>query len=205
MSNNGQRNTGAAPAPTVRARASLAVRIVMIVIAVAALAIAVLAGLNVASSARFNQATSTLNANLKLASKDDADLDALRASQQQADAQFEDAAKLDAVLLPQLREAIESNAKVSAELTKRIEQELVRQRGGSGDANDTNNNGTSGELEAGVTDSKDNRKNEGGLTDEQKKQVEDLLKANQQSTDTNPSTNTQTDKGSRKPQTSKPW
>ena len=46
-------------------------------LAVAALAFAVLAGLNVASSARFNQATSSLNANLKLAVKNDADLDAL--------------------------------------------------------------------------------------------------------------------------------
>ena len=142
------------------------------------------------------------NANLKLAVKNDADLDALKASQQQTDAQFEDAARLDAVLLPQLRQAIGSNTRVSAELTKRIEQELAKQRG---ENNDTNSNGTSGELEGAVTDSKDSRKNDGGLTDEQKKQVEDLLKANQPSTDTNPSTNTQTDKGSRKPQTSKPW
>lgn len=199
---NERRESAARAVPAVRARASLAVRVAMVVIAVAALAFAVLAGLNVASSARFNQATSSLNANLKLATKNDADLDALKASQQQTDAQFEDAARLDAVLLPQLRQTIESNTRVSAELTKRIEQELAKQRG---ENSDTNSSGTSGELEGAVTDSKDNRKNDGGLTDEQKKQVEELLKANQQSTDTNPSTNTQTDKGSKKPQTSKPW
>lgn len=171
-------------APTVQARASLAIRIVMIAIAVMALAFAVLAGLNISASARFNQATASLNSNLKQAARSDADLDALNASQQQTDAQFEDAARLNLALLPQLREAISANAAVSSKLTQRIKQELAAQQGG--------NSANSGSDTS-------------GLTDEQKKQVEELLKANQQSTDTNPSTNTQTDKGNKKQQTAKPW
>ena len=173
-------------APTVQARASLAIRIVMIAIAVIALAFAVLTGLNISASARFNQATASLNSNLKQAARSDADLDALNASQQQTDAQFEDAARLNLALLPQLREAISANAAVSSKLTQRIKQELAAQQGGNG-TKDSTANDTS------------------GLTDEQKKQVEELLKANQQSTDTNPSTNTQTDKGNKKQQTAKPW
>lgn len=171
-------------APTVQARASLAIRIVMIAIAVIALAFAVLTGLNISASARFNQATASLNSNLKQAARSDADLDALNASQQQTDAQFEDAARLNLALLPQLREAISANAAVSSKLTQRIKQELAAQQGG--------NSANSGSDTS-------------GLTDEQKKQVEELLKANQQSTDTNPSTNTQTDKGNKKQQTAKPW
>lgn len=171
-------------APTVQARASLAIRIIMIAIAVIALAFAVLTGLNISASARFNQATASLNSNLKQAARSDADLDALNASQQQTDAQFEDAARLNLALLPQLREAISANAAVSSKLTQRIKQELTAQQGG--------NSANSGSDTS-------------GLTDEQKKQVEELLKANQQSTDTNPSTNTQTDKGNKKQQTAKPW
>lgn len=187
-------------APTVQARASLAIRIVMIIIAVMALAFAVLAGLNISASARFNQATASLNSNLKQAARSDADLDALNASQQQTDAQFEDAARLNLVLLPQLREAISANAAVSSELTQRIKQELAAQQGG----NSANSGSGTNSAEGGTA--KDSTTNgTSGLTDEQKKQVEELLKANQQSTDTNPSTNTQTDKGNKKQQTAKPW
>lgn len=185
---------------TVQARASLAVRIMMIVAAVMALAFAMLAGLNISASARFNQATASLNANLKQATNSSADLSALNASQQQTDAQFEDAARLDIALLPQLRQAIAANATVSAELTKRIGRELAAQQG-----TDTNN-GNSGNAEIEGATIKDSKNSNGsGLTDEQKKQVEELLKANQQSTDTNPSTNTQTDKANKKQQTAKPW
>lgn len=185
---------------TVQARASLAVRIMMIVAAIMALAFAMLAGLNISASARFNQATASLNANLKQATNSSADLSALNASQQQTDAQFEDAARLGFALLPQLREAISANAAVSSELTQRIEQELAAQQGGNSANSDS---GTTG-VEGGTA--KDSTTNDSsGLTDEQKKQVEELLKANQQSTDTNPSTNTQTDKGTKKQQTAKPW
>lgn len=187
-------------AHTVKARASLAIRVIMAIVAVAALVFAVLAGLNISASTRFNQATASLNRNLKQATQDDADLDALNASQQQTDAQFEDAARLNIALLPQLRQAIAANATVSAELTKRIGQELAAQQG----TNTNNGNGGSAEIEGATT--KDSKNSNGsGLTDEQKKQVEELLKANQQSTDTNPSTNTQTDKANKKQQTAKPW
>ena len=179
-------------APTVQARASLAMRIVMIAIAVIALAFAVLAGLNISASARFNQATASLNSNLK---------HALNASQQQTDAQFEDAARLNLALLPQLREAISANAAVSSKLTQRIKQELAAQQGGNSANSGSDTNGVEGGN--GTKDSTAN--DTSGLTDEQKKQVEELLKANQQSTDTNPSTNTQTDKGNKKQQTAKPW
>lgn len=188
-------------APTVQARASLAIRIIMIAIAVIALAFAVLTGLNISASARFNQATASLNSNLKQAARSDADLDALNASQQQTDAQFEDTARLNLALLPQLREAISANAAVSSKLTQRIKQELAAQQGGNSANSGSDTNGVEGGNGA-----KDSTANDtSGLTDEQKKQVEELLKANQQSTDTTPSTNTQTDKGNKKQQTAKPW
>lgn len=188
----------AAPTHTVQARASLAVRIVMIVIAAVALVFAILASLNLSASARFNQATSSLSRNLKQASRSDADLDTLNASQQQVDAQFQDAARFDSVLLPQLREAIGSNAATSSELTKRIERELAAQKG-----TDSDSSSDSGNVEGGTAKGSKNS-GSSGLTDEQKKQVEELLKANQQSTGTNNS-NTQTDKGSKKQQGAKPW
>ena len=164
----------AAPTHTVQARASLAVRIVMIVIAAVALVFAILAGLNLSASARFNQATSSLSRNLQ------------------------DAARFDSVLLPQLREAIGSNAATSSELTKRIERELAAQKG-----TDSDSSSDSGNVEGGTAKGSKNS-GSSGLTDEQKKQVEELLKANQQSTGTNNS-NTQTDKGSKKQQGAKPW
>lgn len=95
-------------APTVQARASLAIRIVMIAIAVIALAFAVLTGLNISASARFNQATASLNSNLKQAARSDADLNALNASQQQTDAHSKTPHDSTLALLPQLREAISS-------------------------------------------------------------------------------------------------
>ena len=186
---------------TVKARASLPVRIIIAVIAAISIAVGALAIVNLASVSNYNQATNSLNANIKASQQQDADFDKLQTQQQQTDAQFEDAARLNLALLPQLREAISANAAVSSKLTQRIKQELTAQQGGNSANSGSDTNGVEGGN--GTKDSTAN--DTSGLTDEQKKQVEELLKANQQSTDTNPSTNTQTDKGNKKQQTAKPW
>ncbi|NEG54316.1 cell surface protein [Bifidobacterium sp. SMA15] len=159
------------------------------------------AGLNLAAIMRFNQATASLNENLKTAGKADADLDALSAGQQQTDAQFKDAGALGFLLVPQVRRSIESNAEVSRKLTSRTVKEVARQKGtdGSGSSSASGSGTASG--------SSRNAKQGGGLTAKQKQQVEELLKANQQSTPSNGDTkqrNTTKDQ-STKSQTTKPW
>ena len=184
-----------------RARASLPVRIVLAVLAAAVLVVGGFACLNLMAVGQFNQATATLTRNIKAAAKEDADLATLEASQQQTDAQFEDAAAFDAVLMPDVRSSIETNTEVSRELTALIKQRLAEQQG-------TNNSGGSGGSSNGdsgaATDQSQGKTDGPALTDQQKAQIEQLLKANQQSTDTSTSTQ-QTDKKAKQSQTSKPW
>ena len=190
------RNTGdSVHGGELRPRASLAVRVTLVVLAVVALCMAAVSGLNLLAAARFNQATAALNSNLASASKDDTDLDALSAAQQQTDAQFQDAGAFGFLLLPQLRQSIETNAEVSRQLSQRTQQQIVEQKGlaQSDGKQTTSDNAGSGDAKSG-----------GALSDEQKKQVEDLLKANQQSTPSD-STEQNNENDSKNNQTPKPW
>lgn len=175
-----------------RPRASLAVRVAVGVLAALALCLSALAAVNLSAVLRFNEATAGLNEHLDAAAQSDVDLDALAAGQQQTDAQFDDAAALEPVLLPMVREAIESNRETSATLTKRVNRALREQKGDSSSSADT------------VDGSGSNAKKGDGLTDEQKQQVEDLLKANQQSTPSQSDENGG-DSGVSKNDTVKPW
>lgn len=184
-----------------RARASLPVRIVLAVLAAAVLGVGGFACLNLMAVGQFNQATATLTRNIKAAAKEDADLATLEASQQQTDAQFEDAAAFDAVLLPDVRSSIATNTEVSRKLTALIKQRLAEQQG----TNDSGGSGGSSNGDSGAATDQSQGKDDGpALTDQQKAQIEQLLKANQQSTDTSTSTQ-QTDKKAKQNQTSKPW
>ncbi|MBT1172289.1 cell surface protein [Bifidobacterium sp. MA2] len=186
-----------------KSRASLPVRVALIVLAVLALVAAGLAGANLVTVGRFNQATATLTRNIKAIAKEDADLSTLKASQQQTDAQFEDAAALRAVLLPSIRASLETNTEVSHRLTELIEQRLAEQQGGGS----SGSGGASDDATGAATDNqRNNRQSDGsGLTDAQKAQVEQLLKSNQQSTDTSESTRQDADQKSKQNQTTKPW
>ena len=151
------------------ARAPFAARAAVAVLAVLALALSMLASVNLNAVLRFNEATAGLYEHLDAAAQSNVDLDALAAGQRQTDAQFEDAAALEPVLLPVVREAIERNRETSATLTERVDRALREQKGESSSSDTVDGSG------------RDARKGD-GLTDEQKRQVEDLLKANQQST-----------------------
>lgn len=137
--------------------------------------------------------TSQLNGNLKAASKDDADLSTLSALQQKADARFADAAAWSALLLPQVKNVIDTNASVSATLTERINAQLQKQQ----------NTETSNAQTAPGSDG--NAKQSGGLTQEQRKQVDDLLKSNQQSNSQNGSKGGKGKSSSNTNSTTKPW
>ena len=183
------------------ARAPLSVRIAMAALAIVALAAAGFAMMNLATAARFNQATTSLSANIAAASKENADLSTLKASQQQVDEQFGHAGPADSLLLPGLRSALASNRQVSNALTARITEELNQQRGNGGtDAQNPDAGKTSGSEDT------DKAQKGGALTDDQKRQVEELLKANQQSTPAPETTDTTKQKSADTKQSdTKPW
>lgn len=94
------------------ARTPLWSRILIGIVAMACLCAGIAAGANLIAVTAFDDATSQLNGNLKAASKDDADLSTLSALQQKADARFPDAAAWSALLLPQVKNVIDTNASV---------------------------------------------------------------------------------------------
>ncbi|PLS25470.1 cell surface protein [Bifidobacterium imperatoris] len=183
---------------TKRARVPLGVRIALIVTAVLLLAAAGVTAVNLSAALAFNQATASLSANLKAAQDTSTDVTTLNAQQQQTDAQFAEAGQMRAVLLPQIRDAIDTNASISSELTKiTLKQAEVQQNGESSQAQAAQQSDSS---------SKSNAKKGGALTEEQKKQVEELMKANQQSTDTQSNTKSEQKTSQNKGNgTTKPW
>ena len=114
----------AAVSTTVTARASLPVRIAIAVIAAISVIVGVLGIVNLASVSNYNQATDSLNANIKASQQQDADFDKLQTQQQQTDAQFREAGAAGMLLLPNVRTSIEHNAEVSAKLTESIRKKI---------------------------------------------------------------------------------
>lgn len=155
------------------ARAPLAVRLIMAAFAALLIVAASLAAINLSAAAKFNQATQSLNANIQAAQDESTDVDTLNASQQQTDAQFAEAGSMRAVLLPQIRNAIDANAQLSQELT-RITLERAEKLHNGGTDNQTQTGQESGQSSAD--------KSTGGLSEEQRQQVEELMQANQPST-----------------------
>lgn len=184
-----------------KARAPLGARVALGVIAAFALLGSGMAGVNLAAVGTFNQATTSLEANIKTADEPTVDLDELKVRQQQTDAQFADAGALSPVLLPRIRQAIDVNAEVSRTLTERTEQRIA-ERDKAADKDQ--------QADAG----KESAKQGGGLTAEQRAKVEELLKSNQQSTDAQNKSDTASKAGSGKgtgtkgktsSDTTKPW
>ena len=165
----------AAVSTTVTARASLPVRIAIAVIAAISVIVGVLGIVNLASVSNYNQATDSLNANIKASQQQDADFDKLQTQQQQTDAQFREAGAAGVLLLPNVRSSIEHKAAVSARLTESIRKKIQSmQDSGKSDT------GTAIEGEQSITDG--NQGNGSTLTDEQRQKVEELLAQNAQST-----------------------
>ena len=182
------------------ARASLTTRIGLVILAVLLGAIALLAVVNLAANGNYNHATRSLQENIKTSKQNDVDWDKLRVRQQQTDAQFDDAGEMRALLLPQLRESIDHNSRVSEQLTKAIIEKAKTDKDDQSDS-DTN-------ADAQQTNGSESKKDT-KLTDAQREKVDELLKQNAQSTqsdsDANGSgsaANQNTDKSSSQ---AKPW
>lgn len=163
------------------ARAPLAVRVSMVVIAVVMAAAAAWAAINLYAAVSCNDAARTLEQNVSDASQDAADLEMLRIRQQQVDDQLDDMQLFSALLLPQIRHAVEGNLDTSRQLTQRTQEEIDRQQQGGTDdqqADQPIDGQDAEELLSGV-----------GLTEEQRQRIEELLQSNQSST---PSESTET-------------
>ena len=155
---------------TVKARASLPVRIIIAVIAAISIAVSALAIVNLASVSNYNQATNSLNANIKASQQQDADFDKL-----QTDAQFREAGAAGVLLLPNVRSSIEHNAAISAKLTESIRKKIHSMQ-------DSGKSDTDTAIEGGQSVTDGNQGNGSTLTDEQRQKVEELLAQNAQST-----------------------
>ena len=95
--NDGSANT------RMRAKCPLWARIVLACGAVLLLLVAGVAAVNLSASITFNQATASLNANIKAAQDESTDITTLKAQQQQTDAQFDEAGRMRTLLLPQVK------------------------------------------------------------------------------------------------------
>ncbi len=183
-----------------RTRASLPTRVALIVLAVLLGTVALLAVVNLAANGNYNHATRSLQENIKTSKQNNVDWDKLRVRQQQTDAQFDDAGEMRALLLPQLRESIDHNSRVSDQLTKTI---IEKAKSGKDNQSDSDTNANADARQTNGSESKKDTR----LTDAQREKVEELLKQNTQSTQSDSSTNgsaanQNTDKSSSQ---TKPW
>ena len=166
--NDGSANT------RMRAKCPLWARIVLACGAVLLLLVAGVAAVNLSASITFNQATASLNANIKAAQDESTDITTLKAQQQQTDAQFREAGAAGMLLLPNVRTSIEHNAEVSAKLTESIRKKIGEMQHADGTEADT-------AIEGGQSVTDGGQGNGGTLTDEQRQKVEELLAQNAQS------------------------
>ncbi|WEV58360.1 DUF6466 family protein [Bifidobacterium sp. ESL0728] len=179
-----------------QAMASLPVRIVMGIMAVIFLAIAGVLLANMTAIDNYNQATASLNAGLEYAKKPNADPQRLKAQLDQANTQFNNARRLGVLLTPNTKELINVNSGISGKLTTSVKHKIA--------STDANGNGTAGKGNGkGSSSSNSGNGDNQGLTDEQRKQVEETLKANQPNGPVNgdQKTPTKTDDGTNV----KPW
>lgn len=182
-----------------RPRAPMAVRAVLIALSAVSALGAGWAGVNAVAVRGYDAATASLMRNLEAASKDDADLDRLGAAQQQTDAQFADAGALAPVLLPSVRGPIDTNAEISKRLTALIAEAKAQQNG----------TGTTSTDGSEVQDAdRQQSQEEQGLSDEQRKKVDELLRQNQQLATASPSPSASSSTSTSAPgeqSASKPW
>lgn len=186
----------------IRARASLATRIALSVMAALLVVAALWAVTNLAAVNNYNQATKSLQENIKTSQNDDADLNKLYTRQQQTDDQFDEARSMRTLLLPQVRESIDRNSRISNRLTKRIFKKIKAEKGDqSASGTDT---GSADDALAGSSSGKS-----GKLSDEQRQKVEDLLAQNAQSTqsdaDSNDSGSAANQNSNKESSQTKPW
>ena len=192
-----QRNGNAGkPSP----RAPLAMRIAIAVIAVVALLASIWSAMSAVASSQYDTATAALNANLAAAAGDDADLNQLKASQQQVDDQFQSIERVARLVPTSLSSSITTNADVSRQLSALIDEALNQQHDG----------GTGGDQSQGQSSDQANQQNtqeDSGLSDEQRQQVEDLIEQNRRlaATASPTASSTSTPSAPSEQSNAKPW
>ncbi|WEV71870.1 DUF6466 family protein [Bifidobacterium sp. ESL0790] len=171
-----------------KAVAPLPVRVTIAVVAVLLLAVAGFMGANISAINTYNQATNSLNQAISAYNNPDSDLQGLKTQQEQIDQEFQSASALDPLLLPSVKSSIQANRDVSQKLTQKTTKKLAKQEG-KANANGTGRTGHSSNEAP-------------GLSDEQRKQIEETLKANQPasgSQNNNSSSGTKDDSNKAKP------
>ncbi|BDR52744.1 hypothetical protein KIM372_06510 [Bombiscardovia nodaiensis] len=174
------------------ARAPRVVRLALALIALLAVCVGLLALWNARATSTYNQASTSLTANLKAASQETVNLAKLTQSQLQVDTLFADAQRGKQLILPSTRRSIEHNAHLSQELTEALRKAATAQEQESAK--------TSQPQE--TPDQQGRGSN--GLTQEQRQAIDDMLKRNQELQNANPLPSNQP---SNKPgdHTAKPW
>ncbi|WEV73402.1 DUF6466 family protein [Bifidobacterium sp. ESL0798] len=152
--------------------ASLPARITMGIAAAIFLVVAGVLLANMTAIDTYNQATASLNASLEYSKKPNADPQRLKAQLDQANAQFDNARHLGILLTPKTKGLINANSDISGKLTTSTKRKIANISG--------RGNGTNGKDNAKGSRSPDSGKGDNqGLSDEQRRQVEETLKANQ--------------------------
>ena len=152
-------------------RAALPVRVVIAAVAVIALLAAGWSAMTAITSQRYDTATTALEANLETAAGDDIDLSQLKASQQQVDDQFRSIERVTRLLPGPLSSSVTTNAEVSRQLSALIDEALNQQRDGDAGGNQSQ------DPSSGQADQQETQE-DSGLSDEQRRQVEDLIEQN---------------------------
>ncbi|BDR54932.1 hypothetical protein KIMH_10430 [Bombiscardovia apis] len=156
-------------------RAKLWLRIVIALFALILLLLGAVSLLNARAVNVYNEASASLSNNLKAAAQPQADIDKLLASQQQVDALFTDAEQSARLLLPATKDSIAHNAQLSRQLSKALTQQQQIDNPGA--------------QQNGANADKLNRhssQQQQGLSQEQRQQVEEMLKRNQELQNANP-------------------
>lgn len=118
----------------------------------------------------YNQATTSLTASIEYAKNPDADQQQLKARLEQAKAQFDQAERLHILLPASIHKTIDLNRQIAQKHITGTEHKIAKAQ--SANNSDSQNPGTDAQL------SPSGQAGDTGLTEEQRKQVEDVLKAN---------------------------
>ncbi|AKV55440.1 cell surface elastin binding protein EbpS [Bifidobacterium actinocoloniiforme DSM 22766] len=157
--------TGNGPEP----RATFRLRVILGVLALALLVVSGIALWNAQAVSSYNQASAALSENLSQAAKPTADASKLKVAQGQVDDLFGQAGQGRAILLPGTRQAIDRNAALSRQLTAALDQLDQQQSNGSQAQQGQNASGAK----------RKQSQEQQGLSDEQRRKVEEMLKRNQ--------------------------
>ncbi len=184
--------------------------ILLVIVGFLAACAAAFAILNLVAVSSYNSATSTLMKNIKTYSQAAPDLEILAASQEQADAQFEQAASAAWSHIPSVQNSIEKNAAISKRLTKRIaEDQKKTDSSGSAQSSDSsssgststsgNSSGSSSSSSSSSSDSSSSSSSATSTTTNNQKKLKKLLKHNKTTNPSYSSSSTSSSTSSAKP------